>query len=115
MKAARHRIERTAPHSLLATLVGASAVALPFLVPDPNISPETNVIGYLGGFMESAQTGDQYGMAWNAEQMGKSFVDGVVTSLPALVGLGAVAAGIGWAGRKFGKSATNVSRKWRVF
>jgi hypothetical protein len=115
MKAARHRLERTAPHSILATLVGASAAAIPFLAPDPGIYGDQSALGYLGWFADAAANGDQAGMAWSGQAAGTAFVNGVVQSIPELIGLGAVAAGIGYFGRKYAKSATNVSRKWRVF
>jgi hypothetical protein len=115
MKIARHRTERTAPHSILATLVGASAAAIPFLAPDPGIYGDQSALGYLGWFADAASNGDQAGMAWSAQAAGTSFVHGVISNIPALIGLGVVAAGVGWAGRKYAKSSTNVSRKWRVF
>jgi hypothetical protein len=111
---ARHREERTAPHSILATMVGFSAGILPFVAGNPYHDNST-VIEDLGAAINAAQSGDNAAVGAYLNQAGADFVIGIWDKIIPIIGLGALAAGIGWAGRKYAKSSTNISRKWRVF
>ena len=110
----RRREERTAPHSILATMVGASAGILPFVAGNPYAGGST-VFSDLGAMADAAQAGDNAAVGQYINQAGEDFVIGIYDKIVPIIALGALAAGIGWAGRKYAKSSTNVSRKWRVF
>jgi hypothetical protein len=111
---ARRREERTAPHSILATMVGAGAGILPFIAGNPYANGST-VIEDLSAAINAAQAGDNEAVGTFLNQAGADYVIGIWDKIIPIIGLGALAAGIGWAGRKYAKSSTNVSRKWRVF
>jgi hypothetical protein len=115
MKTARHRIERTAPHSILGTLIGASAVALPFVTPTTVSGFTESPIEFLGYAADFAASGNNQEAALNARLAGESVVAGVVQNFIPIIGLAALGAGVAWAGRRYARSSTNVSRKWRVF
>ena len=101
----RRRAEPTAPYSILATLFGASA-AIAAIAGAP-ISNAMNAIN-------DAQSGDQPGAVYYATQTVEAIPATVVGNLLPMIGLAAAAVVTGWAGRKYGKNATNVTRKWRV-
>jgi hypothetical protein len=111
---ARHREERTAPHSVLATLVGASAGILPFIAGNP-YGGGSSALEDLSAAITAAQSGDGAAVGTYLNKAGADFVVGVYDKFIPIVALGALAAGIGWAGRRYGKASTNISRKWRVF
>jgi hypothetical protein len=115
MKTARHRIEKTAPHSILGTLIGASAVALPFVTPSTVSGFDESPIEFLGYAADYASQGNNQEAALNTRLAGESIVAGVVNNFIPIIGLAALGAGVAWAGRRYAKSATNISRKWRVF
>jgi hypothetical protein len=110
----RHREERTAPHSILATMVGTGAGIMPIVSGNPYAGGRT-VIEDLGAAIDAAQNGDNAAAANYINQAGADFVIGIWDKLIPMIGMGALAIGIGWAGRKYGKASTNISRKWRVF
>ena len=101
----RRRAEPTAPHSILATLFGAAA-AIEAVSGAP--------IGNAMNAINDAQAGDQAGATYYATQAVEAIPATVVSNLLPMIGLAAAAVVTGWAGRKYGKSYTNVSRKWRV-
>jgi hypothetical protein len=111
---ARHREERTAPHSILATLVGTSAGILPFIAGNP-YGGGSSALEDLSAAISAAQSGDNAAVVNYLNRAGGDFVIGVYDKFIPMIALGALAAGIGWAGRKYAKSSTNISRKWRVF
>jgi hypothetical protein len=114
MKVTRHRMERTAPHSVLGTMIGSAAAAIPFIAPDP-MQNEGNVLTFIGKALESGSAGDNVDAMNNLGAAGQSFISGIVTNFVPILGLTALGAGVSWAGRKYARSSTNVSRKWRVF
>jgi hypothetical protein len=112
---ARHRTEKTAPHSILGTLIGGSAALLPFISPDPRYSVDESAMQFLTYGLDAASKGDGQAAGFNFQAAGQAVVDGIVNNFPAILGLTVLGAGVSWAGRKFAKSSTNVTRKWRVF
>jgi hypothetical protein len=112
---ARHRGEKAAPHSILATLIGAAAVALPFLAQDSRYRWNYSALEYTMMAADYAKQGDYQDAAYSMQGAGYAVVDGVVNNFLPIIGLAALGAAVSWAGKKFGKSATNVSKKWRVF
>jgi hypothetical protein len=115
MRAARHRTEKTAPHSILGTLIGGSAAILPFISPDPRYSVDESAVQFLTYGLDAASKGDGQAAGFNFQAAGQSIVDGVVNNFVPILGLAVLGAGVSWAGRRFAKSSTNVTRKWRVF
>jgi hypothetical protein len=114
-KMARHRLERTAPHSILGTLIGGSGVLLPFISPDPRYSVDESAVQFLTYGLDAAAKGDGQAAGFNFQAAAQAVVDGVVNNFIPILGLTVLGAGVSWAGRKFAKSSTNVTRKWRVF
>ena len=112
---ARHRREKAAPHSILATIIGAAAAALPFLSQDRRYKWNYSAIEYSMMAANYAKQGDYQDAAYSMQGAGYAVVDGIINNFIPMIGLTALAAGVSWAGKKYAKAATNVSRKWRVF
>ena len=104
-KSHRRTTEHTAPHSILATILGILAAAAPF-AGEP--------IMYMQELAGSAEAGNQQGMVSAAGGLVESFPSAAVANAGPMIGLAIAAIVVGWAGRKYGKSYTNVSKKWRV-
>lgn len=95
--ARRRSVDKTAPHSILATIFGASAAAVPLITPQG------------GGWTAAALVeSGEYASA------GQVFVESVESNWQEILGLAIGAAIVGYAGKKYAKSATNVSKKWRI-
>ena len=101
----RRRAEPTAPHSVLATII--SLVAASSVV---NGDTAIGVQNLLTDVSENNPAAASRDVTYIAESLPNS----TLSALPGIVLLSAVAIGVGWAGRKYGKSYTNVSKKWRV-
>ena len=110
-KSHRRRTEPTAPHSILATLFGAAAGLWPFVsAPAGSIAPTQ----YLAAAADAAKYDNTVAMGDNLTAAGQSFETGLVMGALPMIGLAIAGVVVSWAGRKYGKSATNISRKWRV-
>ncbi len=112
-KSHRRRAEPTAPHSVIATLLGAAAVAVPLITPNPNNGNNT-VLSSLAIAAEDAAAGDTAKATGDLGYALDNFVAGIVNGFLPMIGLAVGGAAVGWGGRKYAKSTTNVNRKWRV-
>jgi hypothetical protein len=108
-------MEKTAPRSILGTLIEASAVMLPFVTPATVSGFDESPIEFLGYAADFASQGNNQEAALNTRLAGQAIVSGIVNNFVPIMGMAALGAGVSWAGAKYAKSSTNVSRKWRVF
>ena len=91
-------------------MIGAAAGAIPFFYPDANTGG-TTVIQDIGNAISDPANGGNY-----MTLAGQNFIDGIWHNWPEVLGLGALAVGLGWAGKKFHvHKYTRVSKKWAVF
>lgn len=112
-KSYHRREEKTAPHSVLATIIGASGAAVPFITPNPGTGGRT-VLMSLVEAANGAASGDEGAVADGLNTAGQNLVNGTIQGFVPMIGLVGLAALTGWAGRKYGKSSTNLDRKWRM-
>ena len=99
----RSREEKTAPHSILATVFGAGAALLPIA---------QGTASYMSPLQYAAAAAE--GDTAAAGDIGPAFLSSLSAYWLDMLGLGIASAAVGWGGKKYAKSATNVSRKWRV-
>ena len=112
-KSHRRRTEPIAPHSILATLFGAGAALVPAIMPNPD-DGGNSVVSQLGYAAQNAAAGDSAAAAYSLQQAGQNFENGLISGFWDIIGLAVGAVVVGWGGKKYGKSATNLDRKWRV-
>lgn len=105
----RFRRSRRAANTIgiVPVTMGVGAALSPFVAPTGTMNGSV-----LGEVIYAIQTKDYNGF----KVAGQSLPTAIWTALPTMIGLGAGAAGLSWAARKFGlRSATRVSKKVSVF
>lgn len=105
------RIKRAIRHpkkALVPVLVGAAGAALPFIKAPPGWSSNSTVVAELTEFMNDRN-------AVHISNAGTNFVASVEGNILEILGLGLVAAGAAYIGKKTGASrSTMVSNKWSL-
>ena len=72
------------------------------------------MLGSLAEAAAGAEAGDSGAVADGLTTAGQELGNGLVNNFVPIIGFAVAAVLVAWGGRKYGRSATNVSRKWRV-